>query len=83
MRGFGGSDLLDANNFGTSAAPDTDFASEGGGSGKVLVNDGDSEDTAKGGRGSNDICVVTDRSEVGRGCDTVRVSPLSDVAPGT
>jgi len=83
MFGYRGNDVLDANNFGTSAAPDDDFAAGGGNNDRVLVNDGDSEDVAKGGAGSSDVCVVTDQSEVGRGCETVRVNPLNDVAPGT
>jgi hypothetical protein len=72
MKGRGGNDVLDANNF----SLDVDVANGNRGADRVLVNDEDSEDTANGGRGKRDICVVTDRTEVGGGCEIVRVNPL-------
>ena len=83
MLGKDGADVLDANNFGNATNPDDDIAKGGGNNDRVLVNDGDSNDTANGGAGSSDTCVVTDRSEVGSGCEKVRVNPLDGVADGT
>jgi len=70
MYGFRGADLIDARTYGG----DEDIGYGGGGDDKVKVNDGDFEDTANGGGGS-DLCVVDNVSEVGDGCDTVRVNP--------
>ena len=66
--GRGGNDVLDANNFGG----DRDILRGGTGNDTLLANDGDTLDTVNGGPG-NDICVVDARSEVGGGCETVRV----------
>ena len=68
IRGFGGNDTLDANNFGG----DEDILRGGPGDDVLLANDGDSEDLLFGGPGF-DICVVDDRSEIGGGCERVRV----------
>ena len=67
--GRGGNDVLDANNF----TDDADILRGGTGNDTLLANDGDTEDTVYGGPGNNDICVVDARSEVGGGCETVRV----------
>ena len=68
IRGFGGGDVLDANNY----RGDTDILRGGPGNDRLLANDGDSRDTVYGGPGF-DICVVDDRSEIGGGCEKVRV----------
>jgi hypothetical protein len=62
----GGHDLILANKYGN----DIDVAKgSGGGYDKINVNDGDTFDTAGGGRGGHDYCIVDSRSELGRGCD--------------
>ena len=68
IRGFGGDDVLDANNFGG----DEDLLRGGPGNDRLLANDGDSMDLLFGGPGV-DICVVDDLSEIGGGCERVRV----------
>jgi Ca2+-binding RTX toxin-like protein len=68
IRGEGGGDVIDANNFGG----DTDVLRGGSGNDRLLANDGDTRDTVSGGPGF-DICVVDARSEVGEGCEKVRV----------
>ena len=68
IRGFGGGDVIDANNF----SGDEDILRGGPGNDRLLANDGDSMDLVFGGPGF-DICVVDDRSEIGGGCEKVRV----------
>ena len=68
IRGFGGNDVLDANNFGR----DEDILRGGSGDDRLFANDGDSMDLVFGGPGF-DICVVDDRSEIGGGCERVRI----------
>ena len=68
IRGFGGGDVIDANNF----SGDEDILRGGPGNDRLLANDGDSQDLVFGGPGF-DICVVDDRSEIGGGCEKVRV----------
>ena len=75
IRGFGGGDVIDANNFGG----DEDILRGGSGNDRLLANDGDSMDLVFGGSGF-DICVVDDRSEIGGGCEKIRVRP--DANPG-
>ncbi len=75
IRGFDGGDVLDANNFGG----DEDILRGGEGNDRLLANDGDSEDLLFGGPGF-DICVVDDRSEIGGGCEKIRVR--ADANPG-
>jgi Ca2+-binding RTX toxin-like protein len=75
LRGFGGNDTLDANNFGG----DEDILRGGSGNDVLLANDGDSMDLLFGGPGF-DICVVDDRSEIGGGCEKIRVR--ADANPG-
>jgi Ca2+-binding RTX toxin-like protein len=70
IRGFGGGDVLDANNYGG----DEDILRGGSGNDRLLANDGDTLDTVYGGPGY-DICVVDARSEIGGGCEKVRVKP--------
>jgi Ca2+-binding RTX toxin-like protein len=70
LDGRGGDDVLDANNFGG----DRDVLIGGSGNDRLLANDGDTMDTTNGGPGF-DICVVDRRSEVGNGCEKVRVKP--------
>ncbi len=70
LEGRGGDDTLDANNFGG----DRDVLVGGSGNDVLLANDGDTLDTVNGGAGF-DICVVDARSEVGEGCEKVRVKP--------
>jgi Ca2+-binding RTX toxin-like protein len=68
MFGFDGFDVLDANNYGG----DTDILRGGAGNDHLLANDGETRDTVYGGRGF-DMCVVNARSEIGGGCERVRV----------
>ena len=68
IRGFGGGDVLDANNYGD----DEDILRGGSGNDRLLANDGDTLDTVYGGPGY-DICVVDARSEIGGGCEKIRV----------
>jgi Ca2+-binding RTX toxin-like protein len=68
MYGYGGQDDLYADDF----SGDTDRLYGGPGNDRLLANDGDSRDTVYGGPGF-DICVVDDRSEIGGGCEKVRV----------
>ena len=75
LEGRGGGDVLDANNFGN----DRDVLVGGSGNDRLLANDGDTLDTVNGGAGF-DICVVDARSEVGEGCEKVRVR--ADANPG-
>ncbi len=70
IRGMGGGDVLDANNYGG----DGDILRGGPGNDRLLANDGDSLDLVFGGPGF-DICVVDDRSEIGGGCEKIRVRP--------
>ncbi len=70
IRGMDGADVLDANNFGD----DADVLRGGEGKDRLLANDGDTDDTVNGGPGF-DECVVDARSEVGEGCEQVRVKP--------
>jgi Ca2+-binding RTX toxin-like protein len=70
IRGFGGGDVIDANNYGD----DEDILRGGSGNDRLLANDGDTLDTVYGGPGY-DICVVDARSEIGGGCEKVRVKP--------
>jgi Ca2+-binding RTX toxin-like protein len=68
IRGEGGGDVIDANNF----SGDQDILRGGSGNDRLLANDGDSQDRVSGGPGF-DICVVDDRTERGEGCEKVRV----------
>ena len=68
IRGEGGGDVIDANNF----SGDEDKLRGGPGNDRLLANDGDSRDLLFGGPGF-DICVVDARSEIGGGCEKVRV----------
>lgn len=68
IRGFDGGDVIDANNYGD----DEDILRGGSGNDRLLANDGDTLDTVYGGPGF-DICVVDARSEIGGGCEKVRV----------
>jgi len=63
----GGHDLIRANKY----TNDIDVVTSSKGWDKINVKDGDSNDTASGGRGAHDWCIVDDRSEVGRGCNKV------------
>jgi hypothetical protein len=64
----GGRDLVLANGY----TRDTDVVRGGTGNDKINVADGDTRDTASGGRGG-DLCIVDARKEVGTGCSAVRV----------
>jgi Ca2+-binding RTX toxin-like protein len=66
--GFGGGDVIDANNF----SGETDRGYGNAGNDRILVNDNDRLDAAVGGSGY-DICVVDRRIEIGTGCDKVRI----------
>ena len=65
----GGHDLILANKY----TNDIDVVKSSKGWDKIKVNDGDTNDTASGGRGAHDWCIVDSRSEAGRGCDKVTV----------
>jgi hypothetical protein len=64
----GGRDLVLANKY----TADTDVVGGGGGSDKINVADGDTLDTANGGRGG-DLCIVDARREAGTSCASVDV----------
>ena len=68
IRGFGGGDVIDANNYGG----DEDILRGGEGNDRLLANDGDTLDTVNGGPGF-DICVVDARIQIGGGCEKSRV----------
>jgi hypothetical protein len=59
----GGSDRVLANKY----ANDRDVTRGGRGNDRLEVNDGDRKDTASGGRGQTDVCIVDARVEVGSG----------------
>ena len=64
----GGRDLVLANKY----TADTDVVGGGGGSDRINVADGDTLDTANGGRGG-DLCIVDARREAGTSCASVDV----------
>ena len=64
----GGDDRVLANKY----TNDTDLVKGGGGSDRINVADGDTLDTANGGKG-RDICIVDARREVGTSCASVEV----------
>jgi len=66
--GKSGGDTIDANNF----AADKDVLYGQRGNDTLYVNDGDTEDEARGGTGT-DTCVVDAEAEAFAGCDTVIV----------
>jgi hypothetical protein len=66
--GYGRGDVIDANNF--SGETDRGFGNSG--NDRILVNDNDRLDAAVGGSGY-DTCVVDARTEIGTGCDEVRI----------
>ena len=59
----GGADRVLANKY----TNDTDVVSGGGGFDRINVADGDTLDTANGGKG-RDLCIVDSRKEVGTSC---------------
>jgi hypothetical protein len=63
----GGHDLIKANTY----TNDIDVVKSSKGWDKINVRDGDRNDTASGGRGAHDWCIVDARSEAGRGCEKV------------
>jgi hypothetical protein len=66
----GGHDLVRANKYHN----DIDVVKGSpGGFDKLRVDDGDVNDTAGGGKGGHDWCIVDARSELGSGCDKVTV----------
>jgi hypothetical protein len=65
----GGSDRVLA----TRYTNDRDVTRGGRGNDRLEVNDGDRRDTASGGRGQSDVCIVDARVEVGSGCGRVIV----------
>ena len=66
----GGDDLVLANGY----TNDTDVVRGGGGFDKIDVADGDTLDTANGGKG-RDVCIVDSKKEAGTSCATVEVPP--------
>jgi hypothetical protein len=64
----GGNDRVLANKY----TADTDVVRAGGGSDRINVADGDTLDTANGGK-SRDLCIVDARKEVGTSCSSVEV----------
>ena len=64
----GGRDLVLANKY----TADTDVVGGGGGSDRINVADGDTLDTANGGKGG-DLCIVDARREAGSSCASVDV----------
>ena len=65
----GGSDRVLANRY----TNDRDVTKGGPGNDRINVNDGDRRDTATGGRGASDVCIVDARVEAGSGCGRVIV----------
>jgi hypothetical protein len=65
----GGRDLILANKY----DQEIDAIRGGLGSDKINVADGDISDTADGGAGGHDWCIVDVRSESGRGCEKVTI----------
>ena len=65
----GGHDLINAHKY----TNDIDVVRGSKGWEKIKVNDNDRNDTAGGGRGRHDWCIVDARSEVGPGCNKVTV----------
>ncbi len=63
----GGDDIVHANKYGR----DTDVVRSSAGDDRIYVNDGDTRDTASGGKGE-DLCIVDARSEA-KGCARVQV----------
>jgi Ca2+-binding RTX toxin-like protein len=78
IKGFEGRDVIDANTF----DPDRDVLLGGDGRDKLLTNDTDKFDVARGGRG-RDFCYVS-RGDAARSCEVVRRATFrartSDVA---
>jgi hypothetical protein len=66
----GGDDLVLAGRY----TNDTDVVRGGGGFDKIDVADGDTLDTANGGKG-RDVCIVDSKKEAGSSCATVEVPP--------
>ena len=64
----GGDDLVLANKY----TNDTDVVKGGGGFDKIDVADGDTLDTANGGKG-RDLCIVDSKKEAGTSCATIEV----------
>jgi Ca2+-binding RTX toxin-like protein len=65
----GAHDILRADTY----TNDSDVARGGGGNDVLHVNDGDINDLAIGGAGSNDVCVVDFGAEASDTCETVSV----------
>jgi hypothetical protein len=65
----GGYDLILANKY----TRDVDVVKSSKGWDKIKVNDNDRLDTANGGKGKHDWCIVDARSEAGSGCNKVTV----------
>jgi hypothetical protein len=65
----GGYDLILANKYNQ----DIDVVTGGSGWDQINVADGDISDTAGGGAGRHDWCIVDVRSELGRGCEKVTI----------
>jgi hypothetical protein len=65
----GGYDLILANKY----TNDIDAVKGSKGWNKINVADGDPNDTAGGGKGGHDWCIVDSRSEASRSCDKVTV----------
>src|SRR5215204_4651456 len=63
----GGHDLIRANKY----TNDIDVVTSSAGWDKINVKDGDTNDTANGGKGGHDWCIVDARSEAGKGCEKV------------
>ena len=65
----GGHDLILANKY----SNDKDVVRSGKGYDKINVADRDTLDTANGGSGGHDWCIVTAKKEAGAGCEKVTV----------
>ena len=70
MSGLRRGDVLDANTF----AQDRDVLEGDRGGDRLLANDGDPNDTVRGGRG-RDVCYV-DAADTATGCEDLRVSTV-------
>ena len=66
--GYGGDDVIDADRY----KGDVDRGYGGSGDDRIYVNDNDRLDAAVGG-GGYDVCIVDRRTEIGTGCNEVRI----------
>ena len=74
---FGPEGLFTVDSLGTD--PDTDQANGNAGNDFINTDDGDGRDTANGGRGNDDECVI-DANDDTNSCETIEEDPETTVA---